>query len=149
MLAWVVILGCVLVWTAYCSAGRPKASQPIGCRTLIPAHPLVAADDVGGRVALGMADVQARPAGVRKHVEDVELGPGGIEVDRAEGLVPLPLGLPLGLDTLRVIRRHGFGSLTRDRRGPYSRMRAGPTVTPLTKKAHRGVRGAILAECPA
>ncbi len=32
----VVSRGCVPVWTAYCSAGRPKASQPIGCRTLKP-----------------------------------------------------------------------------------------------------------------
>ncbi len=71
-----------------------------------PAHSLVAAQDVGGRVALGMADVQARPAGIGKHVEDVELGPGRIEIDRAERLVPFPFGLPLGLDALRVIRRH-------------------------------------------
>ena len=32
----VVSAGCVPVWMAYCSAGRPKASQPIGCSTLWP-----------------------------------------------------------------------------------------------------------------
>lgn len=36
MLRCVVILGCVPVSMAYCSAGRPKASQPIGCSTLYP-----------------------------------------------------------------------------------------------------------------
>ena len=77
MFVWVVIRGWVLVWTAYCSAGRPKASQPIGCRTLKPAHPLVAANDIGRRISLRMADVQAGAAGIGKHVEDVELGPDG------------------------------------------------------------------------
>ena len=81
---------------------------------VISPHPLVAANDVGGGIALGMADVQAGAARVGKHVEDVELGPGGIEIDRAEGLVPLPFGLPLGLDTLRVIRRHGSDFSGRD-----------------------------------
>jgi hypothetical protein len=36
MFAVVVFAGCVLVWIAYCSAGRPNASQPIGCSTLQP-----------------------------------------------------------------------------------------------------------------
>ena len=34
MFASVVIRGCVPVCTAYCSAGRPNASKPIGCSTL-------------------------------------------------------------------------------------------------------------------
>ena len=112
-----------------------------------PAHPLVAADDVGGGVALGMADVQAGAAGVGKHVEDVELGPGRVEVDRAEGLVPLPFGLPLGLDALRVIRRHGSTLSGRDQPRTGSN-RLGPLVAPLTKKARR-FGGPILLECPA
>ena len=69
----VVTRGCVPVSMAYCSAGRPKASQPIGCRTLKPRMRLVAGEDVGGGVALGMADVQAGAAGIGEHVEDVEL----------------------------------------------------------------------------
>ena len=36
-------------------------------------HPAAAADDVGGRVAFGMADVQAVAAGIGEHVEHVEL----------------------------------------------------------------------------
>ena len=32
----VVARGCVPVFLACCSAGRPKASQPIGCITLAP-----------------------------------------------------------------------------------------------------------------
>ena len=40
-------------------------------------HPCGAADDVGGRVALGMAYVEAVAAGVGEHVEHVELVPFG------------------------------------------------------------------------
>ncbi|CAM5729462.1 hypothetical protein SALBM311S_09404 [Streptomyces alboniger] len=36
MLASVDTRGCVPVCTAYCSAGRPKASKPSVCRTLWP-----------------------------------------------------------------------------------------------------------------
>ena len=32
----VVMAGWTPVWMAYCSAGRPNASQPIGCSTLKP-----------------------------------------------------------------------------------------------------------------
>ena len=32
----VVIAGCTPVWIAYCSAGSPNASHPIGCSTLNP-----------------------------------------------------------------------------------------------------------------
>ena len=49
----VVTPGCVPVWIACCSAGRPKASHPIGWRTSNPLHPLVAGEDVGGRVPPG------------------------------------------------------------------------------------------------
>ncbi len=37
------------------------------------AHPLVTAINVRGRVAFGMADVEAGAAGVGEHIEDVEL----------------------------------------------------------------------------
>ena len=73
-------------------------------------HPLVAGEDVGGDVALGVADVQARAAGVGEHVEHVELGPGRVEarlarVGRAEGPVLGPVRLPLRLDRPEVVRR--------------------------------------------
>ena len=64
---------------------------------------LGAADDVGGGVAFGVADVEAGTGGVREHVEDEELRAGGIEVRiarvrGAEGLLGIPAGLPGGLE---------------------------------------------------
>ncbi len=44
---------------------------------VVALHATVAADDVGGGVALRVADVQARAAGVGEHVQDVELGLAG------------------------------------------------------------------------
>ena len=89
------------------------------------AHPLVAREDVGGGVAFRMADVQARPARIREHVEDVKLGTGdrrrrtgGRPVVGAEGFVRLPVALPLRLNEVeRVLfarRCHN-----RNRRGLY------------------------------
>ena len=82
-------------------------------------HPLEAADDVGGGVPLGVADVQPRAAGVGEHVEDVELGPPAVEVGGREGLVLLPVALPLGLDPLRVIRGHGSSPARRGAPRPF------------------------------
>ena len=36
MLASVRVRGCVPVWIAYCSAGRPNESKPNACNTLRP-----------------------------------------------------------------------------------------------------------------
>jgi hypothetical protein len=47
----------------------------MGWRTLKPCIRLKRADDVGGGVALGVADVQAGAGGVGEHVEHVVLGP--------------------------------------------------------------------------
>ena len=69
------------------------------------AHPLVAGDDVGRDVALGVADVEPRTRRVREHVEHVVLGLRRIELT-AKGRVLPPMGLPAGLDRLRVVR-HG------------------------------------------
>ena len=74
MFCSVVMRGCWPVLMAYCSAGRPKASQPIGCSTLKPQRAAVAGEDVRGGVAFRMADVQPGAARVGEHVEDVELG---------------------------------------------------------------------------
>ena len=73
-------------------------------------HPLEAADDVGGRIAFRVADVQSLPARVGKHVQDVHLlrprqAWGG------EGLVFFPVFLPLGFDNGRIIARHGHLTL--------------------------------------
>ena len=64
--------------------------------------PLVARDDVRGRVALGVADVEPRPRGVGKHVEHVELLSARVPLG-AEGAVLLPVDLPPGLDGRRVV----------------------------------------------
>ncbi len=69
------------------------------------AHALVAGQDVGGGVALGVADVQAGAARVGEHVEDVELRLVR-QVRRAEGLVFQPVLLPARLDRLGVVTRH-------------------------------------------
>ena len=63
---------------------------------------LVAADDVRGGVALGVADVEAGAGGVGEHVQRVVLGLRG-EVDRGEGLLLLPALLPLLLDFGEVV----------------------------------------------
>ena len=67
-----------------------------------PAHPLEAAIDVGRGVAFGMADVQARAAGVGEHVEHVELLLGRVFA-RGERLVFGPVALPLRLDLVERI----------------------------------------------
>ena len=66
-----------------------------------------AGDDVGGRVALGMADVEAVAAGVGEHVERVELAAGAGHFGRGKGLVVVPVLLPLGLDGGGVVAGHG------------------------------------------
>jgi hypothetical protein len=82
----------------------------------VPAHgvehpealgPLEAGDDVAGRVALRVPDVQARPGRVGEHVEDVVLRLGRVLVG-PEGVLPLPVGLPLRLDLGGLVAfRHG------------------------------------------
>ena len=63
---------------------------------------LGAADDVGGGVAFGVADVESAARGIGEHIEDEELRLGGIEVGvtgvrGAEGLLFVPNLLPLWL----------------------------------------------------
>ena len=69
-------------------------------------HALVAAEDVGRRVALGVADVQARARRVREHVQTVELR---LAVPRLgpERLVLEPVFLPLLLDGGEIVVAHG------------------------------------------
>ena len=70
-----------------------------------------AGDDVGGGVALGMADVEAVAAGVGEHVERVELAAGAGHFGRGEGLVVVPVLLPLGLDGGGVVAGHWGGQM--------------------------------------
>ena len=73
---------------AYCSAGKPKASQPIGMQDVKAARAAVAGEDIGGGVAFGVADVQSGPGRVGEHVEDVVL--------LRQARVPLPERVPRG-----------------------------------------------------
>jgi hypothetical protein len=75
------------------------------------AHPLEAGHDVGGRVALRMADVQAVATRIGKHVEHVPLWPRR-QSWRGERAVGLPPRLPLGLDPRGLVAGHG-GSVRR------------------------------------
>ena len=85
--------------------GQAKGVPAHRVQHIVAAHPAVAHQDVGRRVTFGVADVQARPRGVRKHIEDVELGLVRC-VGRTEGLVHFPEALPPWLDLLGLIDRH-------------------------------------------
>ena len=78
-----------------------------------PAHPFVTRDDVGGRIAFRMSDVQTGAARIRKHIEHVEFRLGRIEVFLArircvKNLALIPDGLPLGLN---LVERIWFAAL--------------------------------------
>ena len=66
-------------------------------------HPLVATDDVGGGVALRVADMKSRATWVGKHVEDIVFRLGRIEAlvaraGGAESFFRIPTGLPFGFE---------------------------------------------------
>src|ERR1035441_9027818 len=66
------------------------------------AHALEAAVNVRRGIAFGMADMQARAAGVGEHVEHVEFFPGRT-VARGERLVFRPVALPLRFDLVEWV----------------------------------------------
>ena len=73
------------------------------------AHPFVASYDVRGGVTFGMPNVQARPARVRKHVEDVKFWLPKVEtffarIGRMKKLPLFPDGLPFRFDLVERIR---------------------------------------------
>ncbi len=104
-----------------------------GVDHVVPGHALVAGVHVGADVAERVPDVQARAAGVREHVEHVELGrtrglvEPGAEVAHGVGgeerALALPAVLPVDLDAARelgrvaVRGRVGSGRLAARRRG--------------------------------
>jgi len=79
------------------------------------AHPFVPAENIGGGVTFGVADVQARARRVGEHVEDVELG-FGAGVVGGKSFVVEPVVLPFGLDLVERIFfaefRHNGGNYT-------------------------------------
>ena len=84
---------------------QPEGVPAHGVHDAIAPVAAVAADDIGGRVAFRMADVQAGAAGVGEHVQDIHLGPlrqpGG-----SERAVRFPILLPFRFDRGRVIAWH-------------------------------------------
>src|ERR1700741_1957845 len=73
------------------------------------AHPFVAGYDVRGCVTFGMPNVQPRPAGIRKHVEDVKFWLRRIEtllagIRRMKKLMLVPDRLPFRFNLIKWIR---------------------------------------------
>ena len=77
-----------------------------GVQHVVALHPLHAGHDVGGRVALGMARVQAHAGRIREHIQHIILRSAEIPHVRVEGVVFLPVFLPLGFNAC-VIVVHG------------------------------------------
>ena len=132
--------GACPVWIGVLLGGQAEGVPAHRVQDVEPAHPLVAAEDVGGGVALGVADVQARAAGVGEHVEDVELGLAGTKSGVRKVLFSLPVGLPLRLDPLGMIRRHDGRSPSGPGRG-VGAWRPTRDVRPTDKKARREFGG--------
>ena len=86
--------------------GEPEGVPAHGVHDAGALHAMVAADDVGGRVAFGVPDVQAVAAGVGEHVQHVQLAILG-ELRARERAVRFPKLLPFWLDNGRIIARHG------------------------------------------
>ena len=58
-------------------------------------HALHAGHDVRSGIAFGMAGVQADTGGIREHIQNVVLGLGEIPHISSEGVVFLPIFMPL------------------------------------------------------
>src|SRR5581483_1520041 len=90
------------------------------------AHAAVARQDIGGRVALWVADMQPGAARIGEHVEDVILGLFR-PVRRAESLALFPVPLPFRLDDFGIVTRHTVKLLHRHARAPsYKQKSPGP-----------------------
>src|SRR6188474_2042371 len=73
---------------------QPEGVPSHGMKDVKALHAFVPRYDVRRRVAFQMTDMQTRAGGIRKHIETVKLGTGGI-LDRPERPVFFPLRLPL------------------------------------------------------
>ena len=102
---------------------QPEGVVAHRVQDVVAQHPREPRDDVRGRVALRMPHVQTGAAGIGEHVQHVEPRPVGgktllARVGLAEGLMLLPILLPLALEGCEVIPGHGLSSS--DDRPPYS-----------------------------
>ena len=101
--------------------GQAEGVPAHGVEHMEALRAFVAGEDVGGGVALRMADMQAGARRVGEHVEDVELGEllragrgvalgermagghGFAGVPGAKSLLLVPVALPLGFDQMKRI----------------------------------------------
>ncbi len=104
--------------------GQAEGVPADGMQDVTALGTAIAGEDIGGGVALGMADMEAGPGGVGEHVEDVELGGEGgggsglaaetvalgegmvrgdhlSGIERAKGLFAFPVLLPTGFDQVK------------------------------------------------
>ena len=94
-------------------------------------HPLEPGHDVGGRVALRVADVQPVAARVGEHVEHIRLAAARWGQPRCgEGVVRVPPGLPLRLDPRGLVAGHPKCPGKGPRAGTSRGAQAGPPVQP-------------------
>ena len=84
---------------------QPKGVPAHGVHDAVAPVAAEAADDVGGRIALRMANVQAGAAGIGKHVQDIHLGALG-QPGSGECTVRFPIVLPFRFDRGWVIAWH-------------------------------------------
>ena len=82
---------------------QTKAVKTHRMEYVVPLHALHAADDVGRRVALRMAGMQAHPRRIREHVQRVKLRFGEVPGIGCECFVFLPYLLPFCLNTLVIV----------------------------------------------
>ena len=91
--------------------GQAEGVVSHGVQDVLPEHPLVARDGVGGDVSERVAHVQALARGVGEHVEDVVLVPSDVAFEVSHGVrsverpLCLPSRLPRGLDFVRQLGR--------------------------------------------
>ncbi len=85
--------------------GKPERIPSHGVQHIKAPHAFVSGDNIRGDVALRMPDVQSRSGGIREHVQHVKLGLGVIQFSPKD-LVILPILLPLGFDSLWIVRCH-------------------------------------------
>ena len=89
--------------------GQPERIVAHRVQHIEAVHPLVAADDVGGGVALRVADMESRAARVGKHVEHIVFRLGRIKAlvagaGGAESFFRIPTGLPFGFEVAERVR---------------------------------------------
>ena len=82
--------------------GKSEGVPADRMQDLAAPRPPIAGDDVGGGVALGVADVQSGAGRIRKHVEHVIFRSGPIVVG-SKGMIFFPERLPVRLDFLKVV----------------------------------------------